>query len=90
MTEKRFSGEASKPYWRALRRLRGAADYKLLYDAGLGAQALEARVANLRNALRDCMDYVDADNLTMQTKHRNWQAVLDGGPWNRANVEVSP
>ncbi len=49
-------------------------------------QQYEEDIRHLQAALRDCMDYVDADNLTMQTKHRNWQNVLNGGPWNRANV----
>ena len=45
-------------------------------------------IVRLREALRDCMSYVDVDNLTMQTKERNWQAVLQGKPWNSANVEI--
>ena len=50
---------------------------------------LEVEIERLRAALADCMQYVDCDNLTQQIKHRNWQAVLDGKPWNPANVEVS-
>ena len=42
----------------------------------------------LRSALLDCMNYVDEDNLTMQTKHRNWRAVVAGGKWTSANCEV--
>lgn len=49
---------------------------------------LEAEIERLKKALRDCMSYVDVDNLTMQTKRRNWQAVLDGKPWNSSNVDV--
>lgn len=48
----------------------------------------EVRVRELEKALRDCMSYVDCDNLTMQTKHRNWQAVLDGKRFNPANCVV--
>lgn len=50
----------------------------------------KARILELEAALRDCMSYVDVDNLTMQTKERNWRAVLDGGKWNPANVEIEP
>jgi len=28
--------------------------------------------------LRDCMNYVDCDNLTQQTKHREWEDALRG------------
>lgn len=49
---------------------------------------LNAENAGLRLALADCMTYVECDNLTTQTKHRNWQAVLDGKGWNAANCEV--
>lgn len=48
-----------------------------------------ANIKHVQEALRDCMGHVEEDNLTTQTKHRNWQAVLDGKPWKRANVEVS-
>lgn len=51
---------------------------------------LRAANAKLRKALGDCMSYVDVDNLTMQTKHHNWQAVLDGKPWNPSNVDIEP
>ena len=40
--------------------------------------------ANLRAALEDCMQYVDCDNSTMQTKYRAWKAVLDGKPWTHS------
>ncbi len=30
----------------------------------------------LVEALSDCMTYVDVDNLTMQTKHREWRTAL--------------
>lgn len=70
---------------------RGA--YVLFEDAETEIRALvedaEKAIHALQGALRDCMRYVDVDNLTMQTKERNWQAVLNGGPWNSANVEVS-
>lgn len=47
----------------------------------------EAELAsNLHAALRDAMTYIDADNLTMQTKHRRWQEVLSGRPFRQGNV----
>lgn len=52
------------------------------------AEKLLQEIKCLRAALADCMMYVDCDNLTQQTKHRNWQAVLDGKPWDRSNVKV--
>jgi hypothetical protein len=39
---------------------------------------LEYRIQDLEEALRDCMEYVDVDNLTMQTKWREWEKVLEG------------
>ena len=50
---------------------------------------LEEDNANLRMALRDCIRYVDCDNLTMQTKRHNWTKVANGGKWNRGNVEIT-
>ena len=50
---------------------------------------LEAEVKRLREALADCMMHVDCENLTTQTLHANWQAVLDGKPYNRGNVRVN-
>ena len=37
---------------------------------------LRAENQRLREALRDCMSYVDVDNLTMQTKEREWKMAL--------------
>jgi hypothetical protein len=75
-----------------LERLR--AENKLLFDDGqdreLYVDKLEDEIERLRAALRDCMSYIDVDNLTMQTKHRNWQRVLDGGEWKSGNVEIEP
>lgn len=59
-------------------------EYEIIRDDA----ARDAEVESLRQALADCMTYVDCDNLTQQTKHRNWQAALDGKPFNFANVEV--
>lgn len=47
-----------------------------------------AENTQLRAALKDCMGYVDVDNLTMQTKNRNWQVVLDGKNWNPSNIDI--
>lgn len=49
---------------------------------------LQAENKQLKKALKDCISYVDIDNLTMQTKARNWIAVLDGKPWNPANIDI--
>jgi hypothetical protein len=49
---------------------------------------LKSKIKSLRAALSDCMSYTDIDNLTMQTKHRRWQAVLDGAAWNPSNLDV--
>jgi hypothetical protein len=53
-----------------------------------GEPGSSARIIELERALRDCMSYVDCDNLTMQTKHRNWAAVLNGRKFNPANCET--
>ncbi len=47
------------------------------------------RIEELEKALEDCMGYVDVDNLTMQTKERNWQAVLDGKDWDSSNIDIA-
>ena len=53
------------------------------------ADALKAENERLREALRDCMSYVDCDNLTMQTKHHNWEAVARGGEWVISNCRLA-
>ena len=57
-------------------------------DANAECYHQQAEIERLRVVLVDCMDYVDCDNLTMQTKHRNWERVLRGEPWKTGNVKV--
>ena len=49
---------------------------QVLYDF---LEKREEQIRQLRLALRDCMDYVDVDNLTMQTKYEAWLKVLNEG-----------
>jgi hypothetical protein len=59
----------------------------------LKAQARINRVCaeneRLRTAFLDCLSYIDVDNLTMQTKDRNWRKVLAGGEWDKSNVKIN-
>jgi chromosome condensin MukBEF ATPase and DNA-binding subunit MukB len=52
------------------------------------AEKAEAAVERLKAALRDCMDYVDVENITMQHKQARWLAVLNGGDWQPGNLGV--
>ena len=49
---------------------------QVLYDF---LEKREEQIRQLRLALRDCMDYVDVDNLTMQTKYEAWLKALNEG-----------
>ena len=68
-----------------------------IHEAVMGGEILDAKhaddpyaqIARLRAALADCMQYVDVETLTVQTKDRHWRTVLEGGPWNPANCEVT-
>jgi hypothetical protein len=43
---------------------------------------------DLEAALKDVLEYVDVDNMTMQHKYLKWIKVLQGGKWEPGNVEV--
>lgn len=36
------------------------------------------RIIELKRALKDCMFYIDVDNLTMQSKMEKWKNILEG------------
>ena len=38
---------------------------------------LEEKNTNLRKALKDCISYIDIDNLTMQAKIKEWEKELN-------------
>jgi hypothetical protein len=61
---------------------------KYLEEALGYADKLREENGRLRAAFTDCLQYIDVDNLTMQTKERNWRAVLKGKAWKSGNVEV--
>ena len=35
------------------------------------------RIINLERALKDCISYIDVDNLTMQAKYKEWERILN-------------
>jgi len=43
-----FSGDASRPFWNALRRVKGEKTYATLYDYGCRAQEMESELEALR------------------------------------------
>jgi hypothetical protein len=61
---------------------------EVCFQAADKIERLRAEVDRLKAALRDCMDYVDVENITMQHKQARWQAVLNGGDWQPGNLGV--
>ena len=65
-----------EPEWAANRIQAGEKAEATLAEKEKELTELRGKVLKLAGALKDCMSYIDVDNLTMQANYRDWENAL--------------